>query len=123
MNVDALSGRELDAAVAHHVFGLAVELRTNTKTHQQEYVYPANDGGVLLVPRYAYSLAPSLHVQVWLQEQGWLKTAPLINPPPGETARVTYQHTDGRTMEAHGFPEEAVARIAVKVAIALVAGD
>ena len=55
MNIDELSGRDLDAAVAQHVFGLQVEARVNTRTGEKDYLYALPSGDWLRVAYYTAS--------------------------------------------------------------------
>src|SRR5713226_728104 len=62
MNVDTLSGRELDAMVAQHVFGLFIEPRTNSRTGEKDFVHEVHPGQWVLVPLYTASMAASISV-------------------------------------------------------------
>ena len=117
MELNELSGRELDASVAHLLFGLRVENRANLKTGKPEYLHavgsdPAAPGWVR-VPMYSESTGPNLNVSVWLRGQGWTRIAPTGKATLGEV-EVVYQHKDGRTIRARGSLNEAVCRVALK---------
>jgi hypothetical protein len=58
VNIDALSGRELDAAVAREVFGLKAEPRTNARTHETDYVYEVHPGQWVRVALYSERMGP-----------------------------------------------------------------
>jgi hypothetical protein len=117
MNYDALSGRELDAAIAQHIFGLPVEQRANLKTGKREYLHAVGSNpeapGWVRVPEYSVSTGPNLNVEVWLGQQGWARIAPTGKAPPGEV-EVVYQRSDGRTVSARGSLNAAVCRVALK---------
>lgn len=119
-NFDELSGRDLDLAVARHVFGHQVEELRNSKTGEMDAVYnvgrDANAPSRVRVPYYSGNLSASIRVDVEVQKQGWKwqerRTGAHWNEPSG--VRVVLEHADGRTVEATGHPDEAICRAALK---------
>ena len=77
MSVDHFSGRDLDALVAQHVFGLQVEPRTNSRTGEKDFLYAVHPGQWVRVPFYAASMGASINVEVALQDRGWKRTEPI----------------------------------------------
>ncbi|HEX9155971.1 MAG TPA: hypothetical protein VF819_10430 [Nitrospira sp.] len=98
--MDQPTGRELDAAIAQHVFGYEVEPRVNARTRETDYVQrtPSGDDWV----RVAFYSAgdAAINVAVELQNRGWTRRMPLVKEH-GEVT-VVLEHTDGRTVEAFG---------------------
>jgi hypothetical protein len=118
--VDDLNGRELDALVAQHVFGLQVEARTNARTGQKDFVYAVRPDAPkstwVRVPFYTANAGATITVEVELQERGWERQAPRWNEP--REGRVVLEHTDRRTVEALGPVNEALCRAALKAMVA-----
>lgn len=117
MNIEALSGRELDAAVARHVFGYQVEERLIPWTGEPEVVYngeleAGKDPAWVRVPFYSRSFEASIYVETELQRRGWKRREARAGEP-GD-ARVVFEHADGRTVEASGSEDEALCRAALK---------
>jgi hypothetical protein len=116
VNIDALTGRELDVAVAGRVFGYEVEERANTRTGEKDAVYRMAGTDWVRVPFYSTSLAASIQVELELQKQGWkrqeVRAGSHWNEPGG--VRVVLEHADGRTVGAFGHPDEAHCRAALK---------
>lgn len=111
-NLDALSGRALDAAVAHDVFGLEVEQRTNARTGETDFVCREPGKQWVRVPYYATSFSASLKVGDALRQRGWNWWFPPIAVPVVE---VPITHEDGRTVKAEGASTgEALCRAALK---------
>jgi len=112
MNFDTLSGRDLDAMTAQHLFGLKVEPRTNARTGERDYVYEENSGGWVRVAFYAESMSASISVDAALQKRGWKRTGSDWDDPGVQ--RVVLVHADGRRVEAPGPYKEALCRAALK---------
>ena len=53
LDAETLSGRALDAAVTHHVFGRRVEERSNSRTNERDFVYRVSDHAWVRVPEYS----------------------------------------------------------------------
>ena len=68
------------------------------------------------MPYYSASLSASIQVGLELQKRGWKRPERHVgaqwNEPSG--VRVVLVHTDGRTVEATGHPDEALCRAALK---------
>jgi hypothetical protein len=100
VSVDELSGRELDAQIAEHIFKLHVEERANLRTGKRDYLHAVGSNpaapGFVRVPEYSVSTGPNLNVEVWLGQQGWTRVAPIGKAPLGEV-EVLYQHEAGST--------------------------
>jgi hypothetical protein len=115
VNVDDLSGRALDAAVARHVFGLEVEERPNARTRAVDCVCREPGKSWNRVPYYSASLTASVKVELELQKLGWkrqeVRAGSHWNEPGG--VRVILEHADGRTVGAFGHPDEALCRAAI----------
>ena len=110
MDVDSLSGRELDAMVAQHVFGLKIEQRTNGRTGEKDFLCEVHPGQWNRCAFYTTSLAASIRVEIRLRELGWhRKVSGMIG-----SQRVVLEHADGRTVEAMSPINEALARAALK---------
>jgi hypothetical protein len=108
---DALSGRNLDAAIARHLLGFEVEPRTNKRTGEPDAVYRLPSGDWVRVSFYAERMGPSLEVSYRLSRLGWERRAGSNWNDP----RVTLAHTDGRVVEAKGRTvSEALCRAALK---------
>jgi hypothetical protein len=116
VNVDALTGRELDVVVARRVFGYEVEERVNTRTGEKDAVYRVAGTDWLRVPFYSTSLAASVQIELELQKKGWkrqeMRAGSHWNEPRG--VRVVLERADGRTVGAFGHPDEALCRAALK---------
>jgi hypothetical protein len=120
MDVDQLSGRQLDIAVARQVFGHQVEVRSRARTGELDAVYnaglDANAPTWVRVPFYSISLASSIQVELELQKKGWkrqeVRAGAHWKEPGG--MRVVLEHTDGRTVGAFGSENEALCRAALK---------
>ena len=112
MEIDELTGRDLDALVAERLFGLEVEERTNTRTGEKDVVCRAPGKDWVGVAFYSASMGASLNVQLAVQDRGWN----WIGPRPQGTGdiRVVLEHTDGRTVEASGPVNVALCRAALK---------
>lgn len=111
MNSDVLRGRDLDGAIARHLFGLEVEPRTNKRTREPDVVYRLPSGDWVRVSFYSERMGPSLEVSYRLSQLGWERRAgPNWNDP-----HVRLVHTDGRVVEAEGRTvDEALCRAALK---------
>lgn len=109
MNVDDLTGRELDTLVAERLFELEVEARINTQTGEIEVVCRAPGKQWLGLALYSDTLSASITVEVELQVRGWRRKALLQGD-----SRVILEHADGRTIEASGPPYKALCRAALK---------
>ncbi len=115
MDVDTPSGRELDAMVAQHVFGLHIERRTNSRTSERDFLYAVHPGQWVRVPFYTASIAALITVEAEMQKRGWKRIvlATVQRNAPND-AHVLFVHTDGRNVEAAGPLHEAVCRAALK---------
>ncbi len=120
MNIDELSGRELDVAVARHVFGHQVEERPNSRTGEMDAVYvtglEADNPSWVRLPFYSRTLSASIQVELEIQKQGWRLREPPAGERPGPLHHITVVllHSDGRTVEAIGEFEAALCRAALK---------
>lgn len=120
MSFDDLSGRQLDLAIARHVFGHQVEERLDSRTGELDTVYNAGmeaDAPIWIrVPSYSVSLDASILVELELEKKGWkrqeVRAGSHWNEPGG--VRVILEHADGRTVGAFGHPDEALCRAALK---------
>jgi hypothetical protein len=120
MNIDDLTGRPLDAAVAERLFGLLVEERANARTGKKDFVAIVRPDAPtrewVQVAYYSVSMAASITVSVELQNRGWKRKESQVggewNEPSEE--RVVLEHTDGRTVEAFGPVNVALCRAALK---------
>lgn len=120
MNLDALTGRVLDAAIARQVFGHQVEERPNPRTGELDAVYnaglDATNPTLVRVPFYSVSFATSVQVELELHKRGWKRE----DSPAGtsrDTPPVVLKHSDGRTVEASGRFEEALCRAGLKAVV------
>jgi len=115
MNVDTLSGRDLDAMVAQRVFGLQVEERTNTRTGEKDFLYTVRPGHWVRVPFYTASMAASITVEAEMRKRGWKRIvlATVQRNAPND-APVVLVHDDGRKVWAAGLLNEALCRAALK---------
>lgn len=115
MNLDGLNGRQLDLAVARHVFRHQVEERPNLRTGEMDAVYSpglrTSNATWVRVPLYSQTQSASTQVEVELQKRGWKRKDEQAGL---ERARVVLEHPDGRTVEAFGLPNEAICRAALK---------
>src|SRR6266849_5984506 len=115
MRPDQIRGRDLDAMVARHVFGLLVEERSNARTGERDFVYAVHPGQLVRVPFYTASMGASITVEVELQRRGWRRNHEWAGSQVlarGE-ARVVLENADGRTVEASGPLNEALCRAAL----------
>ena len=120
MDIEGLSGRELDVAIARQVFGLQVEELAIARTGQKDFVYAlrpeAPNGEWVRVPFYSISLAASIQVELELQKRGWkrheVQAGSHWKEPGG--LRVILEHADGRTVGAFGSENEALCRAALE---------
>jgi hypothetical protein len=115
VNVDTLSGRNLDAMVAQHVFGMLVERRTNSRTGEKDFLYAVHPGQWVRVPFYTASMGASINVEVEMQKRGWKRIvlANVHRNSPND-AHVVLVHSDGREVLAAGLLNEALCRAALK---------
>ena len=116
MNLDELTGRQLDLAVARHVFCHQVEERRNLRTGEVDAVYSlgmrTSNPTWVRVPYYSETLSASIQVEGELLKLGWKRKD--VRSNPDLTRRVVLEHPDGRTVEAVGQPDEAICRAALK---------
>lgn len=112
MNLDTVSGRDLDAMIAQHVFGLRVEPRSNDRTGERDYVYLSRPGEWARVPFYTETMSASLSVETALQDRGWKRAGSGWHDPG--TQHVVLEHANGRRVEAKGPFKEALCRAALK---------
>jgi len=114
LNIDELNGRQLDLAVARHVFGHQVEEHPNIRTGEMDAVYSPSlrisNATWVRVPQY--SQTHSRQVEMELQKQGWTRKDERAGT--GDVGRVVLEHPDGRTVEALGPVNEAICRAALK---------
>ena len=116
MNFDEISGRQLDLAVARHVFRHDVEEQPNLRTGEVDAVYSprvrTSNATWVRVPLYSKTPAATNQVEVELQKQGWKKMEEQASEE--NAVRVILGHPDGRTVEAFGPASEAICRAALK---------
>jgi hypothetical protein len=116
MNIDELNGRQLDLAVARHVFGHQVEEHPNLRTGEMDAVYStsarSSNATWVRVPLYGTTPSASAQVEVQLRKRGWTRTDPLAGAP-GDV-RVVLKHEDGQVVEAFGPLDAALCRAALK---------
>jgi hypothetical protein len=112
VNIDDLTGRELDAMVAQRLFGLEVEARTNTRTSEKDVVCRQPGKQWVRVTFYSRSMGASLNVELAARDRGWQWTGPRERTTAD--VRVVLEHADGRTVEAFGPVNEALCRAALK---------
>lgn len=112
MNVDDLTGRALDAAVAERLFGLLVEERADARTGEKDFLYVVRPEAPIRawvrVAFYSGNMGASLEVEFELLNRGWRRTEPRVSAP-GDV-RVVLEHSDGRTVEASGPMNVALCR-------------
>ena len=120
MDIDGLTGRELDALVAERLCGLQVEERANARTGQKDFVYVVHPEAPIRewvrVAFYSASMAASLEVEYELQRRGWKRKYDRVGGEWNEPSeqRVVLRHADGRTVEAFGPVNVALCRAALK---------
>ena len=117
MELDSLSGRDLDAKIARRLFGLKVEPRENTRTRQRDFVYEVHPGQWVQVAYYSSGSA-WLEVVSELSKRGWTRIETPVRAgshwnEPGDPT-VVFQHTDGRRVDATGPENTALCRAALK---------
>ena len=117
MDIDKLSGVELNAEVAERLMGIKDVQSQVEPSGNVEYVYDAEPGVRLRVPLYCASPAACAMVERKLKPR-WKRIAPRADerPGPGVPTTVVYESLDGkRRVEAAGSSfEEAVCRAALK---------
>lgn len=117
MDIDKLSGVELNAEVADRIMGIKDVQSQVEASGNVEYVYDAEPGVRLRVPLYSASPAACALVEARLKRR-WKRIAPPAaeRPGPGVPTTVVYESLDGRRrVEAAGSSfEEAVCRAALK---------
>ena len=119
MDIDDLSGRELDALVGQRVFGLQVEERQNARTGEKDFLYALRpetpNQEWVRVPQYSVSFGASIKVELALGDRGWKRKAMALGSSWNEpsSVRVVLKHADGRTVEALGLVNEALCRAAL----------
>jgi hypothetical protein len=113
LNLETLNGRELDMAVARHVFGRDVTERVNSRTKEKNVVYRVSELAWVRVPEYSRSLTASIEVENKLADLGWRRHVPPAGLHQG-TSGVKLVHRDGRRVEASGPFQTALCRAAVK---------
>ncbi len=117
MNVDALTGRALDMAVAKHVLGYEVEERINATTGEKDAVsrQPGQGKGWVRVAFYGASTGASLNVEYELQHRGWRRRVTQTVKEPTTLVEVILDHGDGRSVQTAGKSlGEALCRAALK---------
>lgn len=116
MNPDEISGRQLDLAVARHVFRHEVEEQPNLRTGEVDAVYSprvrTSNATWVRVPLYSKTPSAASQVEVELQKQGWKRLGELADQE--SAVRVVLEHPDGRTVEAFGPVSEAICRAALR---------
>ena len=116
VDIDNLSGRDLDAVVAEHVFGLQIKPGVNVRTSEKDFLYALPSGDWVRVAYYSGSMSASLTVEVEMKKRGWTRKEWLGVDhwdAPGNV-RVTLEHSDGRSVQAVGSLNEAICRAALK---------
>src|SRR5262245_11385832 len=118
MDIDALTARELDGAIAARVFGFTVEPRVNGRTRQPDVVQQLPSGDFVQVAYCSSSGSAARTLALKLQDLGWTRKDGLLSGSQWSAAadpRVILEHRDGRVVEATGrTATEAIARAAVK---------
>lgn len=116
-NVDSLSGRALDVAVAQYLFGFEVEERENKSTHERDAVCRHPGKPWVRCAFYSEGLGASLNIEYELSKRGWTwqpaqRTGSRWSQPG--LGRVVLVHVDGRTVAASGISvNQALARAAL----------
>jgi hypothetical protein len=121
VNVDALTGRELDMAVAKHVLGYEIEERVDTTTGEKDaFSRPRGQGkGWVRVASYGASMGASLNVEYELQHRGWTRRVTRTVKEPTTLAEVILDHRDGRSVKAVA---ESLAKALCRAALKAVTG-
>ena len=120
MDVECLSGRELDALVAQYLFGLDVQRRPDRATGEQDIFYNATPRvlkpRLLRVPEYCRCVSASIDVENKLRDRGWRRHSPPPGwrPGPSQVVTVVLEHHDRRRVNATGPFERALCRAALK---------
>jgi predicted RNA binding protein YcfA (HicA-like mRNA interferase family) len=92
------------------VFGLRIEQRTNGRTGEKDFLCEVHPGQWNRCAFYTTSLVASVNVEMRLRELGWQRKDSRMTG----SHRVVLEHEDGRTVEATGPNNEALARAALK---------
>jgi len=71
VEAELLTDKELDAAVAHNVFGFELKTVTNTKTGKPETLCRKPGSEWTIVTYYSGSMGASLTVEYELSKRGW----------------------------------------------------
>jgi hypothetical protein len=106
VNIDELSGRQLDLAVARLMFGAEVEEHPNLRTGEMDAVYSpslrSSNSTWVRVPSYSRTPKASIQVEVELQKRGWKRKQAPGGSPGDEQGNVpvVLQHADGRIVES-----------------------
>ena len=120
MDVDSLSGRDLDALVAANLFGLEVQRRPDRATGKQDVFYNttprARVPSWVRLPEYSQCIAASIDVEKKLHEWGWRRHTPPPGWRPGPEHAITLvlERRDKRRVQAVGPYETALCRAALK---------
>jgi hypothetical protein len=112
LDLVTLSGRDLDSAVARHVFGFVVEERVNSRTREKDAVYRVSGQAWVRVPEYSQTLTASIALEAKLATLGWRRHVPPVglHPTTPGVMEVTLVHRDGSRVEASGPFETALCR-------------
>lgn len=120
MDVDSLCGRELDALVAEHLFGLEVQRRPDPGTGEPDAFYNAasraRSPSWVRLPEYSRCVVASLDVESKLQDWGWRRHSPPPGwrPGPAHVITIVLEHRDRRRVHAAGAFEIALCRAGLK---------
>ncbi len=116
-DIDTLSGRALDAALAQRLFGYEVKERLNGRTHQPEFLRRLDNDQWVVIPYYSTRLSASLEVGERLHRLGWTVDETLSNRRKDVAAlyRVALNGPQGKQVAASGESWElALARAALR---------
>ena len=119
-DIDTLSGRALDAALAQRLFGYAIEERTNTRTHKPEMLRRLGNGAWVVIPYYSTRMSAGLAVGEQLHRLGWTvdDASPSRRPDATGLYRLTLNGPNGQRVVASGESwEMALSRAALKAVV------
>ena len=116
-DIDTLSGRALDAAVAQRPFGFQVEPRINSRTHKPEILRRLDNGEFVVLPYFSTRMSAGLEVGERVRRLGWTLNEASSNQRPDAAGlyRLTLNGPNGQRVAASGQTWElALARAALK---------
>ncbi len=123
MDIDNLhAGLELDALVEEKVFG-RVKCDAPVKPTAFGVTRECNhDPGTCYKPglkRYSKSMSAAAELENWVNKQGWHRVPTALigtRPNPTDTIVLAYEKNGGPVVEAAGPFEEALCKVALKIA-------